>query len=146
MNKFGSVLVLFGILFSNSSSSAELFQINQANLSFDTFIRVEIPGKIIESDDPVHVGSALSFYQSLRYSGAKVIKLNRTFASLIELKQFVDSELCPEVHAMELNPIREGGAKGSKVMIQNMKPKTIFLIGTHVSNKGAPISNSYICR
>ncbi len=145
MIKFYSAMIFFGILFSIHSLSAELFRITQANLSFDTFIRVETPAKIIESDDPSLLGSSLSFHQSLRYSGSKVLQLNRNFSSMDEIKQYAESELCQEIHTQELKPIRESGTKASKHLNVRMKPKTILLVGIHVSGKGSPISISFTC-
>ncbi len=145
MMKFQTVAIFFGIVFSIPSHSADLFKITQANLSFDSYVRVETPGKIIESDDPVHIGSSLSYIESLRYSASKVLQLNRTFSSMMEIRQFAETELCMEVHALELKAIRENGTKASRSLNVNMKPKTILLVGTQVSNKGAPRSSSFIC-
>lgn len=128
-------LVYAALLFLGSvpALASTAIQVEKANLSFDTFVRVDLPAVISEADDASLLGTSLSYRQSLRYSAGVQKDFRRSIPTEVEVKQVVDSELCSEIHSVLLNPIRDNGAKGNQQLAMKMRPKSILLTGPKYS-------------
>jgi hypothetical protein len=141
--------VVFGLLSMNGNSYAnrdDWTQIQRVSFDFQTFIRVELQGKVIESKDENHLGRPLTFHQSLAYHGTRSRDLNRSFKSTIEIKHWIESELCAEIHELTLHPAREAGVKGNSDLQAQMQATSVTAVGTQLGTKGVPVSLSIYCK
>ncbi len=125
---------------------------NRIDYSFDTFIEVEVRGKILKSEEPNLIGGNTTFTQLLEYVGHDTRNLSQSFASAAEVRKWIEKDLCAETHEVTLKPIRNRGVKGDQTLRGRVTSMMITVRGTETPATGGaspvakPWTDSQICK
>ena len=141
------LLVLFLTATSSQASApVERWTGEKVSYSFDTWIRVQMQGTVVEAEDGRLIGENSPYIQSLLYTGNKSTELSRTFASENEWKTYVTQELCRSEHEVELKAVRNDGTKGVRDFKGKVKPFTVSVTGNAtVGDKVKAFSLFFVC-
>lgn len=141
-------LLLFLVL--NADSNAEnnvTYHSDQASLVFNSWIRVEVSAKVIEAVDSSVINEPAPFIQSLSYTGKKDLTFKSSFGSETELRDKILNTLCKDLHDVDLDPLREAGAKGLRKFRMKLSPAYISIKGTiHSAQNIKSFESTVFCK
>ena len=120
--------------------------ISKIDFSFETRIRVQVKGRVAEAEEAKLIGANTTYTQSLTYIGRSGRDANRTFASLAELRLWLENEACSEIHEVDLRPIRELGVRGDQSFRGRLKPFTVRALGKDHSVPEKALSEMVVCK
>ncbi len=141
------ILAATGLCISASAAPNELLEVQKTSLAFQTFIRVEMPARVVEAEDTSILGESSPFVQSLSYGASKETGFRDNFTSEAELNARVQSTVCQEIHDVEVAPFRENGTRGTRRFRQKIRPFMAQLSGIrHAPQQVSTFSITVICK
>lgn len=132
---------------STTPQPTPIFQIDTAILEFQTFVRVAVPGKIVESQDPSLIGNPLNFNQTLEFSGSEKASYSITDTKIDEIEKQTSAKFCKEKRELTLKPFRQNSAIATQNIAASLLPSFINLRGTRIiGEKNEPFHWTVTCK
>lgn len=131
------VLAMAGVVSHPGARAGAPITLSVAKLDFyfETFVRIQVKGMVVESEEAKLLGTNASYTQSLTYVGRGNRDAGRTFANLIDLRRWMETELCAETHEVDLRPVRESGVRGDQSFRGRLRPLMVKASGKEITER-----------
>jgi hypothetical protein len=142
MKRFLAILVIS--LLSSVAYAADTYRAEKVSFDFNTWVRVEVSAKVVESDDASLKGENSPFIQSLLYTGSISQPFHGNFDSEASMKDQARLQFCSSLFDVDTVPQREKGAKGIRTFKQKLKPSFIAITGILIREKDSKSFTSMV--
>jgi hypothetical protein len=120
--------------------------VSKIDFYFETYLRVQLKAKIVESEETKLIGSNMSYTQGLTYAGRGSRDAGKTFPGMAELRQWMETEICAETHEVDLKPIRDSRVQGEQTFRGRLKPLMVKVTGKELAAPNRSVSETVVCK
>jgi hypothetical protein len=145
--KLFSLMVLITIFSGfGFANAAESYRTQVVDLNFDSVVRVEIVGRVVEASDSSPTGGSLTLIQSLQYSGSKKLLSDESFSKLEALKAAIRARYCNETFQVQMTPYRNSGTKAVDPYDSKLKPSSMTVYGRKFAKGETAFQETISCK